>query len=479
MTYYWISKPNRQLDERTSLMPFSLRQIPDDDKMCHQVGLHVLQDLCPRELVAQVLERCHAWEERERQLNMLTVVYLLIALHLFPRHNQAAVLEELASGLRFVWPDEPPRLAGASAISYRRQQLRIPCMRLLFQHICQPMATQATKGAFGLGYRLMAVDGTLDNVIETPENALHFGRLTDGDSASPCPQVRAVYLAECGTPAIIDAVLAPCRFDERYLVTVLLRSIQSDMLVLLDRGIFSGHLFLSLRQKGAHALARLQAGMLSRPESVLSDGSSLLWLTPRTCRGLSHPFQVRVIEYRFADPAMPNAQETHRLVTTLLDPVRAPAEDLIVLYHERWEIESIIDEHKNHQRLSQHSLRSRTPQGVFQELYGLLIAHYAVRSLMHQAAVEAELDPDRLSFTRALQLVTRAVHEFAQAAPQEHEALMKRLRTDLRAHLVPPRPLRFNPRVVKRAHSKFRRKRFFHFDCPPLKGSSFREVLLI
>jgi len=166
------------------------------------------------------------------------------------------------------------------------------------------------------------------------------------------------------------------------------------------------------------------------------------------------------------------------LATTLLDPKQAPAKQLIALYHERWEIELCIDEHKSHLRLAQQPLRSRRPQTVLQEFYGLLLLHYGVRFLMHQAATQADMDTDRLSFCQSIELVQHAVYEFAIVALVERPALMERLLADLRTCPLPPRRLRFNARVVKRPLSRFRRKRHWHLDGPHLKGSSFQELLI-
>lgn len=132
---------------------------------------------------------------------------------------------------------------------------------------------------------------------------------------------------------------------------------------------------------------------------------------------------------------------------------------------------------KTHQHLSIHTLRSLTPAGVLQELYGWFLAHYALRSLIYQSAQQAELDPDRLSFTRALELVDEATFSFALLAASEHPRLLQRLLTDMRAHPLPPRRLRLNAQVVKQRFSKFSRKRDHHRRAPHLKGFSFLDVV--
>jgi Insertion element 4 transposase N-terminal/Transposase DDE domain len=473
-------------------MTCSIQQLLDDSKLSHALRFEVLEQVCPRELVIDLLSRGHDWGKRERRLNQLLVVYYIIALSLFRRLNLAAVLAHLVSGLRWLWPNAGLRLPTAAALVYRRQQLGCPIMRHLFRRVCQPMATEQTKGAFRFGLRLMAIDGTLDEVADTPANAQYFGRMSSGKHQSPFPQVRCVSLAEVGTHGIVDAIFAPCRVAEQRLVPVLLSpSVQAGMLVLMDRGVVSAaELSTLVHQRQAHGLARLKAGQFTHAEQVLSDGSYVVTLHPL---GLPQG-QVRVIEYRIEPhiaarlAEFPSSHTTnhtdpgqvHRLVTTLLDPQQAPAVELILCSHERWEMEACIDEHKNHLRLSGQPLRSKEPTLVRQELYGLLLAHYLVRWWMHQSACQANLDPDRLSFTHAVEVLDTACSAFALVACEDLPRLTERLLADLRepASLLPPRRLRFYPRIIKRAYSPFHRKRPGQQGFT-LKQQSFQDILLI
>lgn len=460
-------------------MPFSVRHFSEDDKLSHHMTLDVLQDMYPLEEVSQILTDCHAWEKREKVLNMVTILYLVITLTLFPRLTVGGVLRRLASGARFLWPNPSEPVPTDGAICQRRQQLGVTPVRQLFRRCCRPQASLQTKGAFRWGRRVVAIDGTCEDVAETPANANYFGRITDGPSKSPFPQVRALYLEECATHAIFDAVPAPCRVAEARLAPVLLRSIEPDMLVLLDRGLFAGPLIEGLRDKQAQVIAGLESHVLTKPVTRLRDGSYLAYLSPQSSHGLRKPLLLRVIPYRIFAPDLPCHGQVRRLATTLLDPKQAPAQEVIALYHERWEIELTIDEHKTHLRQAQQPLRSHCPQTVLQEFYGMLLLHHGLRFLMHQAASEEDLDPDRLSFSHAVEVVQQAVHEFALVAVEERPALMERLRADLRSCRLPARRLRFNARVVKRPLSRFRRKRYWHLDGPHLKGASFREILLI
>lgn len=473
-------------------MDLSIQQLTDGSKMSQSRCFEALEQVCPREVVSDLLTRCHAWGERERSLNQLLLVYYVIALSLFRRLNLAAVLSHLVRGLRWLWPNPCLCLPTAAALVYRRRLLGCPVMRHLFQSICRPMATLQTPGAFRFGLRLMAIDGTVEEVPDTPANAQYFGRLSSGKHQSPFPQVRCMYLAEVGTHAIVDAVVVPCRLAEPCLAPVVLsRSLQAGMLVLMDRGIVSASVLgLVVHQQKAQALARLKSNQFTHAEQVLSDGSYLVTLHPV---GLPD-VQVRVIEYHIEPAtaerlaAFPSSQtanranprQVHRLVTTLLDPRLAPAIELILCYHERWEIEACIDEQKNHLCLSHQPMRSKDPVLVRQELYGLLLAHYLVRWWMYQSACQANLDPDRLSFTHAVEVLDTACFAFALVAPEEIPRLQERLLADLRepASLLPPRRLRFFPRVVKRAYSRFHRKRPGQQGFI-LKKQSFSDILLI
>jgi hypothetical protein len=374
-------------------------------------------------------------------------------------------------------PDAPPTRA---AWTYRRKQLGVRLLRTLCEQSCVPLATQATPGAYACGLRLMAIDGTLEDVNDTPANAQYFGRISDGQTSSPYPQLRCVYLVEAGTHAIVKVIAAPCKAPEQCLARGVLAALHPDMLVLIDRGFISGALLEAIHARGAQVLGRLPQGVFTSKEQVLPDGSYLTTLDPKTCQGLSAPLRVRVIEYRIqpkiakqleqvtpsrmhshSGSTNPQVRQVHRLITTLLEPKLAAAQDLCLCYHERWEAEETIDETRNQQRLSQQPLRSRSPKLVLQDLYALLLAHYAVRCLMLRAAQTTGLDPDRISFIGAIQVLGQGILQSAFHSPELAVRALKRMCADLApvGHLVAPRRLRFNCRVVKHICTRFRRKR--------------------
>jgi hypothetical protein len=289
-----------------------------------------------------------------------------------------------------------------------------------------------------------------------------------------------VYLAECGTHAIVDAGCWPCHTSERVGGLRLVRSLRSDRLVLWDRGFHDDEMLVGARRRGAQVLGRLPSHVKPERLRTLPDGSVLAALRPSDSqqRKRGEHLLVRVITYAITDPALPGDGETSRVLTTLLDPCQAPAYELACAYHERWEIEWVVDEVDTHQRLAARTLRSLKPVGVIQEWYGLLLAHSAVRVLMHEAALQADLDPDRLSFVHALEVVRDAVPEFQLGAPEQVPLLYARLLQESAAKRLPERRPRSNPRVVKRKMSNFKLKRAEHLR-PLSPHGAFRDAIII
>ena len=461
-------------------MGFKIREIDTECKFSSALTVDALSRAIPPEAITRVLAQEAALEERERKLTMPVAVWLIIGLHLYTTLSIGAVLTKLARGLRFIWPDPTIRLPTDSALSYRRSQLGARPIVALFHQVCQPLATAQTRGAFLFGLRLMAVDGVVEDVPDTQANASYFGRHSSARGASAFPQLQGVYLAECGTHVIIDAGFWPCHTSERTGGFRMLRSLRRGMLVMWDRGFHDFDMLVGARRRGAHVLGRLPSHVKPQRIRTLSDGSYLAYLYPseygRRKRG--ERVLVRIITYTITDPNLPGYGQTYRVITTLLNPRHAPAHELACAYHERWEIEIVIDEIDTHQRLAARTLRSRTPVGVIQELYGLLLAHYAVRFLMHEAALLTDLDPDRLSFVHALEVVREAVAEFQMVAVEQVEALYRRLLSDIAAKRLPERRPRVNGRVVKQKMSNFKLKRAEHYR--PLKPSrSFRDAVVI
>lgn len=449
-------------------MRYRLRHLDLDDKMCHQVSLEVFEHVYPRDMICEHLSQQQAWEERERKLNMLVLIYLLLAAALWTRLAFPRVLERLVRPLHLLgWPVKAMQLTG-SAITYRRQQLGQAPLQGLFAQCCRPLCTPATLGAYRLGRRVMALDGSVQDVADSQANAAAFARPSNQSGPGPFPQIRLLLLSECGSHAVCDAVVDSSEAAERTLAEAVLPSLEPDMLLTHDAQFTGLRFWQAIRARRAHVLAPLPSHHLPSYLRQLSDGSYLAVYLPSSQqkRAGIQPLLVRVIEYRISDARLGDPEQLYRLATTVLNPRTAPALDLIACYHERWEVEVVIDEIKTHQRLQQPVLRSLTPEGVRQEVYALLLAHYAVRFWMHRAACQAQVDPDRLSFTDALFVLTETTHDLAQVAPCEQQALLQEMCERLTAQLVAPRRLRVNPRVLKKLYRKYKRKPR-HVPAPP------------
>ncbi len=447
--------------ERSHLLSFMVRTWAQRAKFTDVLALEALEQVLPQALITAAAAEADCPTRRRRKLPADVTVLLCVAMSLFTHEALEVVLAKMAHGLRLFWPDPDIALANKSAISQARYRLGARPVVALFHRLCQPLATPRTPGAFFCGLRLVALDGTTEDVPDSPANVRVFGRHHSDRGASAFPQAQGVYLSECGTHALLDAGFWPCHTSERVGAFRLLRSVCAGMLLLLDRGFYSFEMIERTLARGAQVLGRVPAGVTLTPRQLLPDGSYWAYIYPadKERRKRGDHLLVRVVVYTLTDPARPGYGETHRLVTTLLDAQEAPALDLICAYHMRWEIELTIDEIDTHQRLVQHPLRSLKPVGVIQELYSLLLAHYAVRAIMAEAATQAGLAPTRLSFAQAVELIRVALDDFHLVAPVHHPRLYARLLRAIAACRLPERAARTNPRVVKRKMSNFKLKR--------------------
>jgi hypothetical protein len=399
---------------------------PSDDRLTDRVGLGVLTRVVPRDLVDEVLNSTRKSEKRSRLLPARVVVYYVLALTLFFGDAYEEVLRKLVNGLRFLraWRTEW-EVPTTGAISKARVRLGPEPLEELFFRIAQPLATRGTRGAWYRGRRVMALDGLILDVPDTPENVEAFEKKEHKDGASAFPQVRIVGLTECGTHAMVAAAVDKWRIYERELAERLVDQVEPSMLVLADRGFFSYDLWRTFRETGAALVWRVSKLVRLPIIEELPDGSYRSELLPRQLKtdlnkgkyrrvpdGARIP--IRVIEYRVGNRPSP---EVIRLITTLTDHQEAPAQELAALYAERWEFEIALDEIETHQIGQYRVLRSKLPELVKQEIWGLLITHYAIRHLMHQAADTIDIDEDRLSFTRSLRVVQRSITNDADFPP--------------------------------------------------------------
>src|SRR5919204_1707089 len=435
--------------QRSHLMGFMVRHWTATAKLTDALRLDALERVVPSELIRGSAEAAAVPTQRRRKLPAEVMVLLCVAMSLFTHDALDVVLYKLVHGLRLFWPDPDTPLATKGALCQARYRLGARPLVALFHQVCRPRATPQTPGAFRFGLHLMALDGTVEDVPDSPANVRAFGRQHSGRGQSAFPQVQGVYLSECGTHAVLDAGFWPCHTSERVGALRLLRSVRAGMLLLWDRGFYSFEMIEQTLARGAQVLGRVPATVTLTPRWLLPDGSYWAYIYPsdpqRRKRG-DH-LLVRVIVDTLSDPARPGYGVTHRLVTTLRDAQEAPALAVICAYHERWEIELTIDELDTHQRLVQHPLRSQKPVGVLQELYGLLLAHYAVRAIMAEAAAQAGVAPTRLSFVHAVELIHVALDDFQLVTPAQHGLLYQRLLRDIAAWQLPRRARRTNPRV--------------------------------
>jgi hypothetical protein len=445
-------------------MGFTIRALRAECKFCQAWTVEALGQVIPAADVRAAAGRAGRPGGRVRKLTLEVTLWLVIALHLFPRHAIPAVLRQLARGQRLVWDGPDPVLPGAAALVYRRSQLGARPVAALFHAVCRPLATPQTPGAYRFGLRLVGLDGTVESVPDTPANARAFGRRRRQRGPSASPQVLAVYVVELGTHAVFEAGFWPGASSEHPAARRLVRALEPGRLALWDRGFHSVGLIRAVRARGAHVLGRLPAHVRPQVLRHLPDGSALASLRPpaeeRSGRDDEPGVLVRLVADTLAagpDGVAPR-DERDQLVTTLLDPAQAPAATLAATDHERWEVEVTIDELDTPQRLATRPRRSQKPVGVVQELYGLLLAHYVVRALLVQAAAAADLDPDRLSFVHAVQLVGEAIPDFQLVTPAQWPTLRRRLLADLARAVLPERRPRANPRVVRRQSSKFAQK---------------------
>ena len=302
-------------------------------------------------------------EQRCRKLPLATLVLVVLGMSLYTQSALAVVYRRVVGGLHRRRGVGDDGLVSRSALCQGRARLGVRPLVALFRQVVRPLATQQTPGAFLWGLRLLAVDGTKETVPDTPANARAFGRPSNQHGDAAFPQVQGIYLVEVGTHAVIDAGFWPCRTSEQHGGRRLLRSVDRDSLLLADAGFYAYALFEQVTQRGAQALVRLPAGVRLHQAQTLADGTQVgrIYPSAKAQRQGHAGLRVRVITYTITDPARPHAHEVQRLVTTLADPARYPALDLICAYHERWEIELTIDELDSHQRLAPHPLRSQTP----------------------------------------------------------------------------------------------------------------------
>jgi len=405
-------------------MARTVAELPKGTRITDYVSLGVLTTTFPLRQVKTVLAVQGKASQRQRELPAHVVVYYVICLALFMEVSYREVLRCLLEGLAWLLgPGQAVKITGKSGISQARTRLGWAVMRQLHDAVVKPVAVKDTKGAWYRHWRLVSLDGSTLDVADERENEQAFGRPSASRGSSAYPQIRFVSLVENGTHVLFGTQMSGYATGEITLAEEVMASLRPGMLCLADRNFFGFRLWNQGRAHGVDLLWRVKKNLRLPKEKLLPDGSYLsrVYVSERERRHRSHAVVVRVIEYQLEGVA--EAEPLYRVVTTILDPTEAPAAELAALYHERWEIEGALDELKTHLRGAQIVLRSKTPDLVRQEFYGLLLAHFALRGLMHEAALKAGEDPDRLSFVHAVRVVRRKLSLYGTISPSGEEAV--------------------------------------------------------
>ena len=413
--------------------------LPAGIRVTDHISLGVLTASVPLDVVHAVLQATDRASERERALPAHVMMYYCVAMALYAEVSTREVLRCLLEGIRWLGGDASAVAPASKAgISQARARLGAAPVEALYRRVVAPIAVAGTPGAWYRGWRVMSLDGTTLDVADTAENARAFGRPASSRGANTTgafPQLRLVGLLENGTHVISTAALGPYRAHERALATAVLPSLTGEMLVLADRGFLSFDLWRAAAATGAALVWRASAHVGLPVLERDTDGSyrsELRW--NQRCEHTDRtPIPVRVVDYTVT--GAPQGAQAYRLVTSILEPARAPAAELAALYQERWEMETAFDELKTHLRGARRVLRSKTPELVRQEVWGLLLAHFAIRTLMHDAALGAlprARDPDTLSFTHAVHVTRRTLSHVTAIPPSGPGAASPRTRADSR-----------------------------------------------
>jgi len=398
--------------------------LPSGTRITDFISLGVLTKAFPVAMIESVLNETNRKSLRVRELPAHVVVYYVIALAMYMQSSYREVLRCLLEGVRWLMgPGASVKVTGKSGISQARTRLGWKPVAQLHDKVVGPIATESTKGAWYRGWRLVSLDGSTLDIADEQENERVFGRPSASRGSSAFPQIRFVSLVENGTHVLFGTRMDGTRTGEISLAKDVLLALRPGMLCLADRGFYGFELWSLARSTGAALLWRLKKNLAVPCEQRLPDGSCLsrIYASTKDQRHRENGIVVRVIEYRLEGLA--DAEPIYRLLTTILDHEAAPAAELAALYHERWEIETALDELKTHLRGARMVLRSKTPDLVRQEFYGLMMAHYAIRGLMHEAALKAGTDPDQLSFLHAVRVVRRKLAHFVSVSPSVQESV--------------------------------------------------------
>jgi hypothetical protein len=418
----------------------------------------------PFEMVDEALAQTRTRQARIRDLPSRVVVYLLLAACLFPEVGYPGVWRKLTVGLVGI----PTATPTAGALAQARRRVGVAPLRWLFDLLRGPVATLRQRGVRWRGLLVCAIDGTTMTVPDSPAMLTRFTKQAGNHGGTGYPQLRLLALVACGTRTLIDAVFGPITTGETTYAPTLLRSLRPGMILLADRNFGAQGLLADIAATGAEVLVRLKDGRRTPVLARYGDGSYLSTLGA---------LRVRVIDCEITISTTAGQRTgVYRLATTLLDHRRYAAAELVRLYHERWEIETAYLELKS-SILGGRVLRARTPNGIEQEVYALLVTYQLLRTAMADATgTRPETDPDRASFTAALHSARDLVIQAAGVIADITIDLVGTIGHHVLAHLMPDRRLRICPRIVKRAISKYQ-ARGPHIDRTSYKATIGIDIL--
>ena len=405
-------------------MARTVAELPSGTRITDFISLGVVTKTFPITAIESALKQTGKSSIRQRDLPAHVVVYYVIALAFYMQSSYGEVLRCLLEGIRWILgPEASIRVTGKSGISQARTRLGWEPVKHLHDEIVQPIAIKSTKGAWYQNWRLVSVDGSTLDIADETCNEEAFGRPSSRRGSRAFPQLRFVSLVENGTHVLFGTRMGGYKTGEITLAREVLTSLRKGMLCLADRNFYGFELWKQARGTGADLLWRIKGNIVLPCEKRLYDGSYLsrVYASPKDQRHKENGVIVRVIEYRLE--GVDGAEPRYRLLTTILDHAVAPAQELAALYHERWEIETALDELKTHLRGQNIVLRSKTPDLVRQEFYGLIMAHFAIRGLMHEAALKGNEDVDRLSFLHAVRVVRRKIASFVAIPPSGENSI--------------------------------------------------------
>jgi hypothetical protein len=421
-------------------MARTVAELPSGSRITDYISLGVITNSFPVDVIRAALKSTGRTSIRQRDLPAHVVVYYVIALALYMQSSYREVLRCLLEGIKWLLgPGATVKAAGKSGISQARTRLGWEPLQKLHDEAVKPIAVASTRGAWYRSWHLVSLGGSTLDVADQKENETAYGRPSASRGSSAFPQLRFVSLVENGTHVLFGTRMAGEGTGEITLAKEVLPSLRKGMLCLADRNFYGFELWNQARFTGSDLLWRVGKNLRLPCEERLPDGSYLsrVYASPKDQRHHKDGVVVRVIEYMLE--GVPGAEPIYRLLTTILSHEAAPAVELAALYHERWEIETALDELKTHLRGSKIVLRSKTPDLVRQEFYGLMMAHFAVRGLMHEAALKADEDPDRLSFLHAVRVVRRKIARFASIPPSGQESIPRGIKRKMSNYPLRPR----------------------------------------